>query len=175
MSEAAFRDGFDALMKFEGSTLSLDPDDPGNWTGGSVGDGELRGTKYGIDSAMHPELDVAELTLDRARELFRAEWWERAGWSRLPDAIGAKMLAVGPDVGSHDANVCLQRALRTCGRALAEDGAIGPATAAAAGAAPILPLLAALRSEFACHYRLVLAAKPALEKFRAGWLARAYA
>ncbi len=38
--------------------LSLDPKDPGNWTGGKVGLGKLLGTKYGIAAASHPGLDV---------------------------------------------------------------------------------------------------------------------
>ena len=36
--------------------------DPGNWTGGQVGAGELRGTNFGISAAAYPQLDIANLT-----------------------------------------------------------------------------------------------------------------
>ncbi|RYC28946.1 hypothetical protein D3273_26555 [Lichenibacterium minor] len=33
---------------------SVDPRDPGNWTGGKRGRGKLVGTKYGIPASSHP-------------------------------------------------------------------------------------------------------------------------
>ena len=35
-----------------------DPRDRGNWTGGEVGRGECKGTKYGISAASYPALDI---------------------------------------------------------------------------------------------------------------------
>jgi lysozyme family protein len=40
--------------------------DPGNWTGGKVGKGILKGTKYGIAAASFPNLDIANLTKEQA-------------------------------------------------------------------------------------------------------------
>ena len=39
-----------------------DPDDKGNWTGGNVGVGLLKGTKYGISAASFSNVDIKNLT-----------------------------------------------------------------------------------------------------------------
>ena len=46
-----------AFLGPEEGTLSLDPTDTGNWTGGAVGRGTLVGTKYGISAASYPTLE----------------------------------------------------------------------------------------------------------------------
>jgi hypothetical protein len=53
MSQSNFERCMDEVFKHEGG-LSLIRADPGNWTGGKVGKGELRGTKYGIAAHAHP-------------------------------------------------------------------------------------------------------------------------
>lgn len=60
---------------------SNDPHDPGNWTGGAVGHGELRGTKYGIAAADHPQLDIKNLTEQQAADILRSGYWNVAGCS----------------------------------------------------------------------------------------------
>lgn len=61
--------------------------DPGNWTGGKVGKGVLKGTKYGIAAASFPTLDIANLTKDQAAEIYRAKYWTTAGCDTLPDGV----------------------------------------------------------------------------------------
>ncbi len=51
--------------------------DPGNWTGGQVGDGELRGTKFGISAASYPAIDIANLTLDDAQAIYQRDYWQK--------------------------------------------------------------------------------------------------
>ncbi|MCW6512349.1 hypothetical protein M8523_31000 [Hyphomicrobiales bacterium BP6-180914] len=58
--------------------------DPGNWSGGAVGKGELRGTKYGIAAASHPHLDIRNLTLAQASDIYWAEYCRAPGFDRLP-------------------------------------------------------------------------------------------
>jgi hypothetical protein len=50
---ALWRAAISTLHKVEGG-LSMDERDPGNWTGGAIGKGELRGTKYGISAQTYP-------------------------------------------------------------------------------------------------------------------------
>ena len=102
----------------------------------------------------------------------------RFGFARLPAAAAAKTFDLAVNIGAGSAIQCLQRALRACGRPVAEDGVIGAHTAAEAARADPAALIAALRSELAAHYRLVAAkdGRGGLEnKFLKGWLARAYA
>lgn len=63
------------VLRWEGG-FSKNPDDPGNWTGGVVGVGELKGTNWGISAAAFPHLDIENLTLEDARAIYRSGYWE---------------------------------------------------------------------------------------------------
>lgn len=64
--------------------LSVDPHDPGNWTGGKPGRGKLVGTKYGIAASSHPTLDIRGLTLDAAGAIYWRDYALRPGFAALP-------------------------------------------------------------------------------------------
>lgn len=152
-----------------------DTADPGNWSGGVVGAGACLGTKYGIAAATHPGLDIAALSEDDARAIYRQEWWDRLGLARLPAPLSAKLFDAAVNLGANPAIVCFQRALNQVGAAVAEDGVLGPATVAAANAVPAAAALAVLREALAAHYRQIVARHPDRARFLAGWLTRAYA
>ncbi len=57
--------------------------DPGNWTGGQIDVGELKGTKYGISAFAYPQLDIRNLTLSSARSIYRVEWYFRPGFDQV--------------------------------------------------------------------------------------------
>jgi lysozyme family protein len=174
MADADFAAACRILLAHEGG-LQCAADDPGNWTGGKLGAGELKGTKYGISAAQYPALDIAALTPEDATAIYRRDWWDRYGLGDLPAPLGAKLLDAGVDIGPEEAVQALQRGLRACGLAVAEDGKLGPATRAAASSAPADAILPALREAIAGHYRLVAARHPAQAHYLPGWLARAYA
>lgn len=56
--------------------FTLDPDDRGNWTSGKIGEGELRGTKYGISAAAFPQLDIKNITIEDARAIYKKMYWD---------------------------------------------------------------------------------------------------
>lgn len=176
---ATFAAAVATLLAHEGGYQAL-PDDPGNWTGGKIGAGELKGTKYGISAAQYPALDIAALTADDAAAIYRRDWWDRFGLGRLPPPLAAKLLDAAANIGIENAVVALQRALRAAGpvRAgnpiIAEDGKLGAATTAAAAAVAPELVLPALREALAGHYRLIAARNPTEARFLTGWLARAY-
>ena len=70
-------------LQFEGG-FSQNPNDPGNWTGGEVGKGELVGTNYGISAASFPNLNIKSLTLDQAKALYKQEYWDVIKGDSLP-------------------------------------------------------------------------------------------
>jgi lysozyme family protein len=55
--------------------LQCDRDDPGNWTSGRVGVGLSGCTKYGIATNTYPNENIRHLTLKRAGELYRRDFW----------------------------------------------------------------------------------------------------
>lgn len=77
------------------------PEDKGNWTGGKVGVGELKGSKYGISAATYPNEDIKNLTPERAKEIFRTDWWLRLKMDRLPIALAYQIIDAAYHSGSH--------------------------------------------------------------------------
>lgn len=79
-------------LELEGKDkLSLNPKDPGNWTGGKQGVGELKGTKYGIAASAHPHLDIPNLTLEQASAIYQKQYWYAAECEKQPWPMCAAM------------------------------------------------------------------------------------
>ena len=76
---------FDRVLGHEGG-FQADPRDRGNWTGGEVGKGELKGTKYGLAAMTYHELDIPALTLAEAKAIYRRDWWDGLKMSQWPKA-----------------------------------------------------------------------------------------
>ncbi len=74
------------VLAYEGG-LSMIRSDPGNWTGGKVGVGELRGTNFGIAASAHPTLDIAHLTKADAAAIYDRDYWTPAGCEKLPPGL----------------------------------------------------------------------------------------
>ncbi len=77
-------------------------------------------------------------------------------------------------MGARNANRLLQRAARSCGIMLVDDGVVGPKTIKAVNAADSRSMLTAFRSEAAGYYRTLVRVKPPFNKYINGWLKRAY-
>lgn len=57
---------------------TINPNDPGNWTGGKRGVGQLKGTKYGIAANTYPNLDIKNLTMAQADAIYVRDYWPKA-------------------------------------------------------------------------------------------------
>ena len=128
---------------------SNNPADPGNWTGGAVGNGELRGTNFGISASAYPQLDIANLTQSQAEDIYRRDYWGilQGDSLALPVALVAFDAAV--NAGPKRAVTWLQQAA-----GLSADGVLGPATLAALTAGETIALARealARRLEFSTH------------------------
>jgi len=65
---------FDFVVGAEGG-FGRDPHDRGNWTSGKVGEGELRGTKYGISAMSYPNEDIPNLSLTAAKLIYWQDYY----------------------------------------------------------------------------------------------------
>ena len=72
----------DFVLRWEGG-FSADKNDPGNYTGGKVGVGEFKGTKYGISAGSYPNVDIANLTKEQALDIYRRDYWQRSGADKM--------------------------------------------------------------------------------------------
>lgn len=59
--------------------LSTDPNDAGNYV-----NGVFVGTKYGISASAHPGLDIVNLTIEQAQEIYRTQYWQASGANTMP-------------------------------------------------------------------------------------------
>lgn len=114
------------ILPFEGG-LSMDRRDPGNWTGGKVGKGELRGTNRGISAARYSGEDIANMTLARAKAIYRRDFWTPIKGDDLP--AGIDLVVLDPAINSG-----VSRGVRWMQAALGvtADGKVGPQTVKAA-------------------------------------------
>jgi lysozyme family protein len=157
-----------------------DPHDPG---------GE---TKFGISQRVYPQYNIKELTLDLAKLIYLADYWNAPKLDQLADIapdLAIKTFDLGVNCGQRTAVKFLQRAVNTVcdgdvpparaaawrqsiarlmgGKPLRVDGIIGPITLNVIRLCPHhTALMAALKGEAYKHY----AAGAAL--FRPGWLNR---
>lgn len=113
---------FAAVLGHEGGYTD-DRRDRGNWTGGEIGQGELRGTKFGISAAAYPALDIVNLTADQAREIYRTDYWAKIQGDALPPAVAFVTFDAAVNAGPGAAARFLQAAIGA-----KPDGVIGPVT-----------------------------------------------
>lgn len=141
---------FELLIGHEGGYVNH-PNDPG---------GE---TKYGISKRAYPNEDIAGLTLERAKAIYRRDYWDRVQCDSLPAAVRFDVFDVAVNSGTTTAIRMLQRA------AFAEvDGVIGPRTRLALQTMPVHQLVARINGA-----RLnFMADLPTWPTFGRGWAKR---
>ncbi len=157
----SFARAFHVTIGEEGG-FSADPADPGNWTGGAVGEGLCQGTKFGISARAYPTLDIAALTLAEAQAIYRRDYWAPVGGDAWPLALGILLFDAAVNAGVGAAIRWLQEVVGVAG-----DGVIGPATRAAVARAALSDLCARFQ-------RARLIALPDARAFRAGWEIRLF-
>lgn len=152
-----FDKAFELLIGNEGE-FSNDAKDSGNWTSGRIGIGKLLGTKYGISAASYPKLDIANLTLQEAKIIYRQDFW----LEELPPFIAFDFFDTAVNSGKKRAILLLQKSL-----GVVEDGKFGPKTVAAlAQATP------RLSSIFNAHRLIFMANTSSWETYGKGWARR---
>ncbi len=141
-----FDQAFDRLIGHEAG-FSDDPKDPGNWTGGRVNVGELKGTKFGIAANTYPDLDIKKLALDDARRIYFRDWWQKIGADEIDGAIVFQMWDFAVNAGMSTAKRALQRAV-----SVTDDGRIGPRTIAAVKAMNVPDVLLRFNAQRLRYY-----------------------
>lgn len=120
-----FNQAFELIIGHEGG-FTDDRRDPGNWTGGKVGVGTLKGTKYGIASNSYPNLDIKNITADQAKVIYKRDYWDKVKADLLPDDLRLHVFDMAVNGGISRAVKLLQKSVGT-----AEDGSLGPLTLSA--------------------------------------------
>lgn len=86
------------IYKYEGGYTN-DPRDPGNWTGGAVGKGTLKGTNRGISASAYPNLDIRNLTDKQIENIYYNDYWLASGAHRLPPGLALFVFDIAVNMG----------------------------------------------------------------------------
>lgn len=161
MTRQRFENLIGMILNHEGGYVN-DPVDPG---------GE---TKYGISKRTYPYLDIKNLTVDQAKDIYYRDWWKPLRCPEIKhDRIAQKHLDTSINVGPRNGVRILQRALCDVGEAVVVDGIIGPKTLAATNRTDPDKLLATMRYQQAQFYKRIINRNPELARFERGWMNRA--
>jgi hypothetical protein len=136
-----FDEAFRRLIGHEGG-YSNDKRDPGNWTSGRVGVGELKGTKFGLAANTYPTLDIKNITLEQAKKIYKTDWWDKLGGHGLHSAVVFQLWDFAINAGVSRAVKELQQAV-----GVNADGVIGPKTIAATNSMDLNDVLLTLTAE----------------------------
>lgn len=117
-----FDKAFDRVVGHEGG-FQNDPKDRGNWTSGVIGQGVNKGTKFGISAMSYPNEDIKNLTVQRAKEIYKRDFWDRNNVESFHSSVQYQMFDAAVNHGRGSAARMLQRAVK-----VADDGAIGNLT-----------------------------------------------
>jgi lysozyme family protein len=132
-------------------------------------------TKFGIDAADYPGLDIPNLTLDDATAIYRDGEWTQCRCDELPAGIDTAVFDCAVNNGVYVAGFLLQRAISACGYAVTLDGEIGAvtlglaATACEAAKWGLIDHMLELRRQ---HYADIVLLHPCDAQFLHGWLNR---
>lgn len=128
-------------------------------------------TKFGLDEASHPELDLDSLTVEEAGEVYRRHYWERAHCDEMPWPLSQVHFDGAVNCGIGQQTKFLQRAV-----GVKADGAWGPKTKLAVSDA-LAEIDAKTLAKHVCDqketfYVQLAENKPHLRRFLKGWLNR---
>ena len=110
-----FNEIIEQVLEHEGGYVN-DPNDLG---------GE---TKYGITKRFYPELNIKELTEEKAKQIYKDDYWDKNRVESLPQNLWHIFFDMCVNMGRRTAVKILQRAANSKGRGIDVDGGMGPAT-----------------------------------------------
>jgi lysozyme family protein len=133
--------------------------------GGYVADSRDPGgeTKFGISKRAYPHVDIAALTLDDAKRIYRRDYWSAVRADEMPPAVRFDLFDLAVNSGVAAAARMLQRAA-----GVTVDAVIGPQTMAAVRAADP----ERLRSRIAGHRLMLMTDLATWPVFGRGWARR---
>ena len=149
--------GFDQSVRFVLEAergYVFDPNDPG---------GE---TNFGISKRAYPHLDIKNLTVNQAIDIYKKDYWDRGRCELLPDNLQLIYFDACVNQGLSSAAIDLQRAIEV----RPQDGIVGPKTLRAAHSWPKGERLTLFAAERARRYAMSVN----FDRYGRGWLARLF-
>lgn len=146
----SFDRAFEFVIGVEGG-LSNDAQDPGGLT------------RYGISQRAYPDEDIRGMTLERAKLIYRRDYWDPMRCDEMPYPVALCLFDFGVNSGASQAVRALQRALR-----ITPDGFIGTQTLLAIQRFEPVEMALDLQAERI----LYMSSLPTWSRFGRGWTRR---
>lgn len=150
---SAFDQAFEIVLGHEGG-LTDNPNDPGGKT------------KYGISQRSYPDVDIANLTEDDAKAIYKKDYWDKLHLDTADPSLALIAFDAAVNNGVGAATKWLQGAL-----GVAADGIIGSGTQAALAACTGDKAHTALVDMHASRINM-MAGLPTWKQFGKGWSKR---
>ena len=126
-------------------------------------------TKYGLSKRAYPDEDIKALTVERAKELYKRDYWDRFRVSQLPSRIRHIYVDMCINMGGGRATKILQEACNSKNSYKIDvDGGIGKDTIKASANLEDFRL----RAYRVMFYAELVMKKPDQERFWVGWFRR---
>jgi len=138
------------IIELEGGYVD-NPKDPG---------GE---TKFGISKKAFPNLDIKNLSVDEAKDIYKRLYWDSVQGDKLPHGLNLLVFDSAVQHGTNMAIRLLQRILK-----VKEDGALGPVTLEALQGIPTQELI----SQYTLARHKFYTGNPNWDYFSKGWAKR---
>ncbi len=146
------------ILKHEGGYVN-DPDDYG------------QETRYGITKRRYPNLDIKNLTIHKAKEIYYNDFYLKLNLHHIKDDLLAlHIFDMSVNAGKKNAILLLQSLLPRCSK----DGSIGPETAKAYSYAIVTTDLVEAYKAKRIEYYYKVSKRGNNKKFLAGWVNRVY-
>ena len=124
-------------------------------------------TNYGIDKRSHPDVNMKELTIDEATDIYFTEYWVRFNCEQFIWPLDCVYFDCCVNTGQKQSNRFLQRAVGT-----EPDGIIGPKTLASVQRSDSYKLANKVIDQRQTFYENLAYNKASLKKFLKGWTNR---
>jgi len=140
------------------------------WEGGLTDDKNDSGglTKFGISHTAYPNVDIANLTIDEAKKIYKRDYWDKIKGDEIQgQAIAEVIFDFGVNAGVETAVKTAQRICR-----ISDDGVVGDKTISALNNVKESVFMPLFIIERIRHYINICKRKPSQRVFLVGWIDR---
>lgn len=152
---AYFEKAIDKTLKHEGNYVN-DPDDPG---------GE---TKYGISKRAYPDVDIANLSIDQAKVIYKRDYWDKINGNSIhTQGVASSIFDFAVNVGVSSASKIAQGVIGA-----SQDGNIGVKSIDAINEYDPILFISNYKLGKIKKYVLIVKKRPTSIKYLLGWINR---
>jgi len=143
--------------------------------GGTSYDVNDRGglTRFGICKKQYPDVDIANLTLEQADEIYIRDYWLKNKCHLMPTPIAIAVFDSSVNCGVGSGAIWLQKAINSQGDNIGVDGVIGPVTLAKLESCNPYNIAGKIVSNRMRRYSKLISRDPSQRGFITGWINRA--